>query len=70
MEYTPLMLLGAGIGLSGSIISALSKEGLNIDWGFSPISIKNGVKVSILSAVSGVLVATGYDKFMEWSKTR
>ena len=68
MEYTPLMLLGAGIGLSGSIISTLSKEEFNIDWGYSPINLKNGLKVGILSVGTSVLVATGYDAFMEWLK--
>ena len=47
MEYTLLMLLGAGIGLSGSIISTLSKEGFNIDWGYTPLTLKSGVKVGI-----------------------
>ena len=68
MEYTPLMILGAGIGLSSSIISSLSREAFNVNWGYSPISMKNIVKVGALSAGTSVLVATGYDYVMERSR--
>ena len=69
MVYVPLMLFGAGTALTASVISTLSKEAINTDWGYSPISVKNTVKVGILSAVSSVLVITGYDKFEQWRRS-
>ena len=65
MEYAPLMGFGAGTALTASVISTLRKENFNTDWGYLPISVKNVVKVGVLSAGSAVIVMTGFDKFMQ-----
>ena len=69
MEYASFMAFGARVLLTGSVISTISKEMINTDWGYPPISIKNAVKVRFLSAASSVIVMVGFDKFMQWKNS-
>ena len=47
--YLKLAGYGAGFGITTSVLSCISHKALNVQLGFSPLSIKNVIKVGVLS---------------------
>ena len=57
-----------GVGLAGSISSGLFHSMFNTSLGYSPLSLKNFLKVGLTSGLSTMAVIAGYDEFMAWKK--
>ena len=53
---------GVAIGVVGSTLSMISDELLRVKFGYSSMSIKNVIKVSITSAVTTLAVLYGLDE--------
>ena len=47
--YLGLAGMGAAFGITTSILSCISHEALGVSLGFSPVSLKNVIKVGVLS---------------------
>ena len=67
-DFWVVMGVGAGIGLTGSVLSAVSREFINESLGYAPIGIKNTLKVMVVSSVSTLEVLWGIDKYKDMKK--
>ena len=60
--------LGAGIGITGSVLSMLSKEITGKQLGYSPMSLGSTVKVAIVSGFSTLGFLAGVDYIENWNR--
>ena len=59
-------LKGAGIGITGSVVSMLSKEITGKQLGYSLMSIVSTVKVALVSGFSTLGFLAACDKIENW----
>ena len=62
MNFGELSETGIAIGMVGSTLSMISEEPLKIKLGYSSMSVKNFIKVSITSGATSLAVVYGFDK--------
>ena len=73
MDYMPnkkmkIFLKGAGIGITGSVLSMLTKGITGKQLGYSPMTFGNTFKVAIASGISTLGFMAGYDYVEGWAK--
>ena len=61
-----IFLKGAGIGITGSIVSMLSREITGKQLGYSPMTIGSTAKVALVSGFSTLGFLYGYDQIEGW----
>ena len=64
-----IFLKGAGIGITGSFVSMLSKEITGKQLGYSPMSVVSTVKVAVVSGFSTLGFLAGYDYIEGWKRS-
>ena len=57
-----------GVGLVGSLTSGMFHSLFNTTFGYSPLSLKNFLKVGLTSGISTMGVIATYDELMAWKK--
>ena len=63
-----IFLKGAGIGITGSIISATSGRITGSRLGYSPMTLESTFKVALASGVSTLAFMAGYDYMEGWNR--
>ena len=63
-----IFLKGAGIGITGSVVSMLSKELTGRQLGYSPMTIVNTIKVGAITGLSTLGFLAAYDQIEGWKK--
>ena len=63
-----IFLKGAGIGITGSVLSELSRKITGKQLGFSPMSFVGTFKVALVSGVSTLGFMAGYDYIEGWQR--
>ena len=64
-----IFLKGAGIGITGSVVSMLSKELIGKQLGYSPMTIVSTLKVGFVSGLSTLGFLAAYDGIEGWKRT-
>ena len=63
-----IFLKGAGIGITGSVLSAVSGRITGSRLGYSPMTPESTIKVAIASGVSTLAFMAGYDYVEGWQR--
>ena len=63
-----IFLKGAGIGITGSVLSAVSGRVSGSRLGYSPMTLESTFKVALVSGVSTLAFMAGYDYVEGWQR--
>ena len=63
-----IFLKGAGIGITGSVLSAVSGRVSGSRLGYSPMTLGSTFKVAVASGISTLAFLAGYDYVEGWKR--